>query len=56
MDRVELRGFLKGFGVALVVSAAIFYMMIIGIRMSHQAEIKKLQVEQPTVIEEITGQ
>lgn len=40
MDKRELKGFLKGFGVALILSAAIFYLMVINLRMDYEAQLE----------------
>lgn len=51
MDEKELKGFLKGFGVALIISAAIFYVMVINLRQSYEAQIEGME----TRVEETTG-
>lgn len=38
MDHREIKGFLKGIGMTLIISAAIFYGMILTIRTEHMGE------------------
>jgi len=40
VDKREIKGFLKGFGVALILSAAIFYIMVINLRMGYEAQLE----------------
>lgn len=44
MDEKELKGFLKGFGVALILSAAIFYVMVINLRQDYEAQIEAIEI------------
>lgn len=39
MNKVELKGFLKGFGIALILSAAIFYTLVLNIRSTYESGI-----------------